>query len=581
MKPMTMDPVTLAVVRGALEQIADEMDLHLIHAAISPIISETNDCAHGIFHPETGETIAQGRYGLPVFLANMQFTVQNILKLANEDGGFQPGDLWILNDPYVCGTHLQDVVLVSPHFVDGRLFCIFANTGHWMDIGGGVPGGWAPKATEIHQEGMLIPPLKLYQAGQLNKQVVQMFLGNVRLPDQIAGDLSAMTNVFGIGRRGIDGLAARYGAETLSACFEEMMRRSEQQMRSYIADIPNGTYLCEDWFDNDGVTDAPMRIALKLTVEDETLHVDFTGTAPQARGPINLALTTTLSSCFVALKHIFPEVPVNGGAFRPTRFTIPEGSLLSVKYPGPVGGYLEVVGKVTDLTFGALAQAIPDRTPAPSFGTTGVVTIAGRHPATDRYYVGVFPYPGGYGGSHETNGLVHGTSPQSMANFMSIEMSEHRYPLRFDYFALREDSGGAGFHRGGCGSEYGFTLLSDTLVTVLGDRVDHPPFGIAGGGPAAPNRVWMHTGEGDWTPPLRSKLEKQAMEAGETVHAASPGGGGFGDPLTRDLAEVERDLRLGYVSRETAEKAYGVVMDGDRLDVPATERRRRELANAR
>ena len=576
-----MDPVTLAVVRGALEQIADEMDLHLIHAAISPIISETNDCAHGIFHPQTGETIAQGRYGLPVFLANMQFTVQNILKLADADGGFQPGDLWILNDPYVCGTHLQDVVLVSPHFVDGRLFCIFANTGHWMDIGGGVPGGWAPKATEIHQEGMLIPPLKLYEAGRLNRQVVQMFLGNVRLPDQIAGDLSAMTNVFGIGRRGIDALAARYGAATLAECFEEMIRRSEQQMRSYIADIPNGTYLCEDWFDNDGVTDAPMRLALALTVEDGSLHFDFTGTAPQSVGPINLALTTTLSSCFVALKHIFPEVPVNGGAFRPTRFTIPEGSLLSVQYPGPVGGYLEVVGKLIDLTFGALAQAIPDRVPAPCFGTTGVVTIAGKHPDTGRYYVGVFPYPGGFGGSHATDGLAHGTPPQSMANFMSIEMSEHRYPLRFDYFALREDSGGAGFHRGGCGSEYGFSLLSDTLVTVLGDRVDHAPFGIMGGGSAAPNYVALTTAEGDWIPPLRSKLEKQPMKAGETLHAASPGGGGFGDPLTRDPAAVERDVRLGYVAQATAERVYGAVMDGGRLDVPATERRRKELADAR
>jgi N-methylhydantoinase B len=573
-----MDPVTLAVVRGALEQTADEMDLHLIHAAISPIISETNDCAHGVFHPETGETIAQGRYGLPVFLANMQFTVQNILKIANAKGGFQPGDLWILNDPYVCGTHLQDVVLVSPHFVDGRLFCIFANTGHWMDIGGGVPGGWAPKATEIHQEGLLIPPLKLYEAGKLNEQVVQMFTANVRLPDDIAGDLSAMTNVFAIGRRGIDALVARYGAETLTGCFDEMIRRSEQQMRSYIADIPDGTYACEDWFDNDGITDEPMRIALKLTVEGGSLHFDFTGTAPQAKGPINLALTTTLSACFVALKHIFPEVPVNGGAFRPTRFTIPQGSLLSVKYPGPVGGYLEVVGKVTDLTFGALAQAIPDRTPAPSFGTTGVVTIAGRHPVTDRYYVGVFPYPGGYGGSRQTDGLVHGTSPQSMANFMSIEMSEHRYPLRFDYFALREDSGGAGFHRGGCGSEYGFSLLSDSVVTVLGDRVDHPPFGIAGGGSAAPNYVRLNTGDGDWAPPLRSKLEKQAVKAGDSVRAASPGGGGFGDPLTRDIGEVERDLRLGYVSRETAERLYGAVMDGKgRLDVLATEQRRAAL----
>jgi N-methylhydantoinase B len=573
-----MDPVTLAVVRGALEQTADEMDLHLIHAAISPIISETNDCAHGIFHPDSGETIAQGRYGLPVFLANMQFTVQNILKIANDQGGFQPGDLWIVNSPYVCGTHLQDVVLVSPHFVDGRLFCIFANTGHWMDIGGGVPGGWAPKATEIHQEGMVIPPLKLYEAGKLNAPVVQMFTANVRLPDDIAGDLSAMTNVFAIGRRGVDALVARYGAGTLTACFDEMIRRSELQMRSYIADIPDGTYRCEDWFDNDGVTDAPMRIALALTVEGGSLHFDFTGTAPQARGPINLALTTTLSACFVALKHIFPEVPVNGGAFRPTRFTIPEGSLLSVKYPGPVGGYLEVVGKVTDLTFGCLAQAIPDRTPAPSFGTTGVVTIAGRHPVTDRYYVGVFPYPGGFGGSRQTDGLVHGTPPQSMANFMSIEMSEHRYPLCFDYFAMREDSGGAGFHRGGCGSEYGFTMLADSVVTVLGDRVDHPPFGIVGGGSAAPNYVRLDTGAGRWAPEMRSKLEKEPVKAGDRVHAASPGGGGFGDPLTRDLSEVERDVRLGYVSRETAERAYGAVMDGTgRIDRPASDLRRAAL----
>ncbi len=586
MNPVTMDPVTLAVLRGALEQIADEMDLHLIHAAMSPIISETNDCAHGIFHPETGETIAQGRYGLPVFLANMQFTVQNLLKIAAEDGGFKPGDMWILNDPYVCGTHLQDVVLVAPHFVDGKLFAILANTGHWMDIGGGTPGGWAPKSKEIHQEGILIPPLRLYEAGRLNQQVVRMFTANVRLPTEIAGDLSAMTNVFAIGRRGIDGLVERYGAQTLRDGFEELIRRSERQMRSYIADIPDGTYACEDWFDNDGITDAPMRIALSLTVAGDSLHFDFTGTAPQAVGTINLARTTTQSSCFVALKHVFPEVPVNGGAFRPIRFTIPDGSLIAVEYPGPVGGYLEVVGKVTDLTFGALAQAIPDRTPAPSFGTTGVVTIGGRHPDTGRYYVGVFPYPGGYGASRETDGLVHGTSPQSMANFMSVEMSEHRYPLRFDYFALREDSGGAGWHRGGCGSEYGFTMLADAVTTVVGDRMEHPPFGIAGGGPAAPNFVRLRTGGQEWKPELGSKLERESLATGDGLRAASPGGGGFGDPLTRDLAEIQRDLNLGYVSRETAEAVYGAVVAEEttllnrkryRLDIAASEAKRKTL----
>ncbi len=240
------DPVTLAVVRGALEQIGDEMDLHLIHAAISPIISETNDCAHGIFHPTSGETIAQGRYGLPVFLANMQFTVTNIIKLVGQEGGFKPGDLWIVNDPYVSGTHLQDIVLISPYFVDGELFALLASTGHWMDIGGSVPGGWAPKATEIHQEGIIIPPMKLYDAGKLNEPLVKMFTSNVRLPDQIAGDLSAMCNVFNVGRRGLDTLLARYGRARLSDCITEMMDRSEAQMRSYIAEIPDGSYRFED-----------------------------------------------------------------------------------------------------------------------------------------------------------------------------------------------------------------------------------------------------------------------------------------------------------------------------------------------
>jgi len=229
-----IDPVTLAVVRGSLEQIADEMDLHLIHAAISPIISETNDCAHGIFHPETGETIAQGRYGLPVFLANMQFTTQNVLKLAQAQGGFRRGDIWILNDPYIGGTHLQDAQLVAPYFVGDKLFALFASTGHWMDVGGSVPGGWAPKAQEIHQEGTVIPPVKIYENGKRNDALVAMFRANTRLPDEITGDLEAMMNVFAVGQRGLDQLVERYGVEKLDECIAEMISRSEQQMRSYI-----------------------------------------------------------------------------------------------------------------------------------------------------------------------------------------------------------------------------------------------------------------------------------------------------------------------------------------------------------
>lgn len=581
-----MDPVTLAVVRGALEQIADEMDLHLIHAAISPIISETNDCAHGIFHPETGETIAQGRFGLPVFLANMQFTVQNLIAHVRDAGGFRPGDVWILNDPYKSGTHLQDVVLVAPHFVEGELFALLASTGHWMDIGGGVPGGWAPSAQEIHTEGMMIPPVKLYDEGALNRPLVSMFTTNVRLPTQIEGDLFAMANVFTVGRRGLDSLVRRYGRETLAECVAEMIERSERQMRSYIEEIPDGVYVHEDFLDNDGIEDKPIKVRLALTVEGSSLHFDFSGSDPAARGPVNLARSTTQSTCFIALKHVFADVPVNGGAFRPTRFTIPEGSIVSAAYPSPVSGYLEPIGRVFDVVIGALAQAIPERTPAPAFGTVGVVTVGGRQPDTGNYFVAVFPYPGGYGGHSRGDGLVNGTPPVSMANFMSIEMSEHRYPLQFEEYAIREDSGGAGRFRGGCGTRYRFRARSECVVSALGDRVDHVPFGIAGGRDAAPSRVRFTIAGREMTPPMRSKIEKQRMMKDDALSAASPGGGGFGDPLERDLDSVERDLNLGYISRRTAEEVYGVVVaaetprkvDGPRyrLDRAASEARRAE-----
>ena len=585
-----MDPVTLAVVRGALEQIADEMDLHLIRAALSPIISETNDCAHGLYDPVTGETIAQGGYGLPMFLANMQFTVQRMIPIVAADGGFRPGDIWIVNDPYLSGTHLNDIVLISPYFVDGRVFALFANTGHWMDMGGSAPGGWVPTAREIHQEGIIIPPLRLFAEGKRNEGVVTMITANVRLPQQLLGDLQAMTNVFTGGRRGLDALVARYGAATLRACIDEMLQRSEAEMRTYITEIPDGTYRITDHFDNDGVEDAPLAVSLTLSVDGSNLHFDFTGTSPAAKGPMNISAGTAKSLCFVALKHIFSDVPVNGGAFRPTRFTIPDGCILSAQYPSAVGGTTDVTQRVVDVVFGALAQAIPATTPAAPFGTTGVATVSGHHPATGNYYVAVYPYPGGYGGSAVSDGLVNGTPPGSMAKFMSVEMSEHRYPVRFAYLGIREGSGGPGLHRGGCGTRYGIETLSNAVVSILGDRVDHAPFGVEGGGPAAPNSVRLITDGKSWIPPMRSKAEKIAFTAGDSFHLASPGGGGFGDPLARDIALVQADLNGGLIDIATAEMLHGVVVADTRmlldrpiyrLDEAGTQARRRSLAATR
>ncbi len=582
-----MDAVTLAVVRGSLEQIADEMDLHLIHAAISPIISETNDCANGIFHPVTGETIAQGRYGLPVFLAYMQFTVQKVIELANAEGGFKPGDMWIMNDTYLGGSHLQDVQIIAPVFADGELFAVMATTGHWMDMGGNVPGGWAPRATEIHQEGIVIPPVKLYEEGRLNKALVAMFRANVRLPNEITGDMMAMVNVFTVGTRGIEALVKRYGRVLLSDCLDEMIAYSERQMRSYIAELTDGTYTWEDFIDNDGINDRPMRVALAITVKGDQMHFDFAGTGAKATGPMNMSRNTTLSSVYVAIKHIFPDVPVNGGTFRPISFNIPAGTMLAAEYPSPCGGYLEPMGRVIDVVFGAMSKALPDKAPAAFFGTIGVVSISGTHPRSGSYFVGVFPYPGGYGATRASDGLINGTPPQSMANFMSLEMSEHRFPIRFDHFRIRDDSGGAGWHRGGCGTEYGFTALSDTVVSVLGDRVDYAPFGVNGGGSALASHVEFVTDGKAWIPELRSKQEKEPLHAGDALRAASPGGGGFGLALERELALVERDLNRAYVSRATAENVYGVVIAeaiqgaaGNmryRLDAPASVLRRAQL----
>jgi len=560
------DPVTVAVVKGAMESICDEMDQHLIRAALSPIIAETNDCAHGFYHATSGETIAQGRFGLPVFMANMQFTVQTIIRRAHDVvGGFRPGDVWIMNDPYSGGTHLNDVNVVIPIFVEGELFALISNTGHWMDIGGSNPGGWVPGATEIHQEGIIIPPSLLYDQGKINQPLVDMFAANVRLPDMILGDLAAMASSLAMGEERARAVIARYGVDTVRACLEEMIESSERLMRSYISEIADGVYECSDELDNDGIVDTPLPFRLRLTVKGSDIHMDFTGTSKAGKGPVNLSQNTTISSAYVALKHIFPDVPVNGGTFRPVTFTVPEGSIVSAQYPRPVSGYLEVVGKVIDLIFGALAPALPDRVPAPSFGTTGVVTVGGHHPHLDTYFVGVFPYPGGYGGTAESDGQVHGNTPQSMANFMSLEVSEHRYPLRFDEFAIREDSGGPGEHRGGCGTSYGFTAWSEMVTSVLGDRVDHPPFGVNGGGNAAPNEVRLRIDGVTSEPPMRGKANQVQLRPGDAVMVKSPGGAGFGDPLQRPLYRVLEDLNLGFISEASASEHYGAVIAGREL----------------
>lgn len=554
-----IDHISLAVIKGSLEQVTNEMDTILIKSSLSPIIAETNDMANGIYHPKTGETIAQGSLGLPVFLSNMQFAVQSVIKSVNDVSNFKPGDIFILNDPYLGGTHLQDTQFVRPIFYDGELFCFLANTGHFMDIGGGTPGGWAPTATEIYQEGIMLPPVKLYSEGKLNEDLLKFFLKNIRLPEQVLGDIEAMRNALETGESRLVEVIDRYGKSDVIACLDEMISRSEKQMASYISEIPDGIYKFEDYLDNDGIVDTPFKICISIKVSGSKMEVDFTGTDPNTVGPMNLSYSTTVCACHIALKHVFPDVPVNGGTFKPINFIIPEGTLVYAKPPHSVSGYTEVLGRVIDVFFGALQKAVPEKVPAASFGTTGVMTIGGVHPETEKYYVGVFPYPGGYGGSKESDGLIHGNTPQSMANFMSIESSEHRYPIMFECFKLREGSAGSGYHRGGPGTSYTIRSLSDNMVvSIMGDRAKYQPFGIEGGKSSVSNKVVFHLESGDMIPEMQTKIDKQIVKRNDSIEVHSPGGGGHGDPFTRSPELVLEDLNNHFITEEQARLDYGI-----------------------
>jgi N-methylhydantoinase B len=563
---MKIDPITLSVVEGALVDLVDEMDLRLIRAALSPIVSQAKDMADGVFDLHTGEMVAQGRFGLPIFVPMMQIGVRRCIELAEASGGFAQGDVWITNDVYACGTHLNDFLLITPYFRDGEAQFVLASCAHMQDIGGNTPGGWNPQARDIHQEGIQVPFAKLYQHGEINQPVQDFLLFNVRLRSDILGDLTAMTSALREGARRLDKLVDRRGIGTVQACARDLAERAERLVRAEIARIPDGDYDFTDYLDNDGITDEPIRIQVRVTVAGDSMHLDFTGTSPAPSGPTVLSRPSTIAACEVAFRHLFPEVPLNGGASRPYSYDIPAGSALAVEYPQPVSGYLEPMGRVIESVMGALGGAIPDVVPAGSFGTSAILTVFGRHSHDDSFFSATYPYPGGYGGSRRGDGLVHAPTPQSMARALGLEMVERRFPIIHDYWSLRPDSGGAGRYRGGCGSRYGLRVTQPgCAVTVLGDRMDHPPYGLEGGLPGAPNLLEFQIADQPWWPELKSKVSGKPLAPGDTVHLGSPGGGGYGRPEDRDPALIERDLDYGYITAEAARRDYGVDASYDEI----------------
>ena len=540
-----IDPVTLSVVQNGLVQVCNEMDLAFVRAAFSPVISETLDRSDGIYHRDDGALIAQGDLGLPVFVGTMQFGTRCVIERAKD---LRPGDVYIVNDPYLGGTHLMDVRFVRPFFYRGELFCWLANTGHWPDTGGMVPGGFSASATEVEQEGLRLPPVKLFKAGVMDEEILAIVLSNIRIADQRIGDIKAQAAALAVGDRRLTALLDRYGRDLVERCIVELRARAAQQMRAQIATIPEGSYEGEAFVDSDGVVNEPLRIHVKVTRKDTDLHFDFAGSSPPCAGPMNSVIATTLSSVYLAIKHVFPEVPINAGTFEPLHVEDPRGTFLYAEYPRPVSGCAaEVSQRIAEAVFAALTKAIPDRLFAAPAGTSGNFALGGHDPATGRGYVMYVISGGGYGGSASCDGISNGCSTIGISKTTPVEVLEQRYPVLFERYALHEGSGGAGRHRGGLGLHYELRLRRGTArASFVMDHGRTGPQGVLGGEDGGVNRVIVHRAGGDYHPPHLSKDQGIVIAAGDSVEVMTPGGGGYGDPAARDPALVERDRRRGY-----------------------------------
>lgn len=547
-----LDPVTLAVLKGRLEQIADEMDATLYRSAFNPIIAEAHDACHGMYDAATGATLIQGKSGLPVFVGAMAFAVKAAAKAAAERGGMVDGDVWLFNDPYEGGTHANDFKLVRPVFRGGRLFCYLASAAHWHDVGGAVPGNYNPAATECWQEAVQIPPVRILRAGVLDQDVLAILKANTRLPDSLWGDLNGQLAALELGAGRLDGLLDEYGDATVLESLDTLRERARRLMRDHISRLPDGDYAFEDMLDNDGVRDTPLRIALKLTIAGDRLALDFTGTSPACAGPVNISRATAIAACYVALKHLFPDVPANAGVLDAVEVVLPDGLVISADRPRPVGGYTETILRMIDVIFCAMAQAAPQRAMAQAYGTINALSIAGYRSDDARKgqrWVMFSFFGGGHGGHSDGDGLSHGNAPISTATIPPLEILEAAYPVRFTQWALRPDSAGDGTHRGGLGAVYEIELLEDSAEAfIFGERGRSAPKGIAGGGQAALN-VFRYQQDGQWqTPPMSSKMLGIQLQRGDRVRLETPGGGGYGDPSGRIAAALEHDRKMGYVS---------------------------------
>ena len=576
---MSIDPITLSVIQSGLQQVCDEMDLTFSRAAFSPVIAEANDRSDGIYSAEDGSLIAQGAGGLPVFVGTMQYSTRTLIEMiaSGKAAAPKPGDIYIVNDPYLGGTHLMDVRFAMPVYRNGEIFCWLSNTGHWPDTGGAVPGGFSASATSVEQEGLRLPPVRLFKEGKLDTEIYAIICSNIRVSEQRIGDVKAQAAALLVGQERLVRILERYGDDTVSQAISELRRRAAEQMRANIRLIPEGTYRSVAYIDSDGVVNEPLEIRLTITATGDELSFDFEGSSKPCAGPMNSVLATTLSSVYLAMRHIFPDVPISAGAFEPLKVKTPDGTFLDAHYPRPVSGCAaEVSQRIAEAVFAALVEALPDRVTASPAGSSGNFALGGHDPERGRGYVMYQISGGGYGGNSDHDGLANGCSTIGISKAPPVEIMEQQFPVLYHRYALREGSGGAGKHRGGFGLDYEIELRRGAATaSFVMDHGRFGPQGALGGSDGRTNSVTVWRDGEAMTPEHLSKAQDIALKPGDRVRVGTPGGGGYGDPLTRDPQAVVEDVRLGRYTSAEALDLFGVVLKADcQSDTTATERAR-------
>jgi N-methylhydantoinase B len=566
-----IDPFTVEIVKDSLVAIGDEMFVALQRTSKSTIIYEVLDFASGLIDA-TGQLITQGN-GVTGFLGTLTFAVRSTLEKFGPSE-LAPGDVIITNDPYSGGgTHLSDVSLVVPIYYDGELVAFAASKAHWTEVGGKDPGSWTTDATEVFQEGLQFPCVKLYEQGRPVQSLIDLIEANVRLPDMTLGDMYAQAASLRLGERRFQELCDKYGLDVVLGSIEALMDYGERMTLLALEAIPPGVYEAEDLIDDDGIGNGPFPVRVRITVSGTAFVCDFTGTHPQVPGPVNCTVTGLHSGVRTMLKAITgPQIPVNEGCFRPLEIICPPGTIFSAQRPAPVSTYWETMNYVTDLIWKALAPVVPDRLTAGHFLSVCGVVVAGLHPDTGDLFLLVEPQAGGWGAGLRKDGesglMCVGDGETYL---IPIEVAEARYGIVVDQFALDPTDAGAGRHRGGrgCIRDYRAAVDGVTITATFG-RHKFVPWGIDGGRDGSHNAV--HILYEDGREVVVGKTARTLLKAGEVARLVTGTGGGWGDPLERPVDEVVEDVKDGYVTLEQAEREYGVLLDPDTHEVVEVRR---------